>query len=174
MLVFGKYGNHGITSLHAIAQNTGLGSGIFPTADPFGTPFSEQYMPDRAKLGGTPIADGLCGILDGYQMDLEFVKKTFYLTRSLNALSSTSPQHIQAMILNLYMCCIQGDYTRKQMCFLCQAWPCKGRCLNKKTLIPEALHWVYAGRDPDGASNDAELLFTNFGRSALHRSTLAV
>ena len=91
-------------------------------------------MPERAVLAGSLIADGLRGVLDGYQMDLEFIKKTFYLTRSWDAIWISVPQHIHTTILNPCMCCIQGDYTRKQMCFLCQAWPCKGSFLKQKNL----------------------------------------
>ena len=47
----------------------------------------------------------------------------------------------------------KGDYSRKQCCFLC-----------------EALQWIYEHGDPDGAPNDANLLYTNFEPQALHRT----
>ena len=49
---------------------------------------------------------------------------------------------------------IQGDYTRKQCCFLCGA-----------------LQWIYRHGDPDGLPNDPSLLYSNFGEEAAHRQT---
>ena len=34
-----------------------LGAGTYPTADPYGRPFSTSYMPDRHRVGGKPIAN---------------------------------------------------------------------------------------------------------------------
>ena len=62
------------------------GSGLFPSEDPWGRPFDSQYFPDRKKQAGKLLANGLCGIFDATQMDLEMVKKVYWLQR----LSSTT------------------------------------------------------------------------------------
>ncbi|CAE7501413.1 NaCP60E [Symbiodinium sp. CCMP2592] len=59
-----------------------LASGRYPTADPWGNVFSCSYEPARWKVAGEWLAGGKCGILDGFQADLEFIKKIFFLKRN--------------------------------------------------------------------------------------------
>ena len=62
----------------------GSGSGIYPTEDPWGKKFDSRYFPDRRDLGGKLIANGIRGIYDATQMDLEFVKKCYTLDSGLS------------------------------------------------------------------------------------------
>ena len=55
----------------------------YPTADPFGVPFSDTHDPARYRVAGQLLAGGWIGIYDGIQMDLEFIKKCFDLQRYL-------------------------------------------------------------------------------------------
>ena len=58
-----------------------LGTGRYPSKDPFGQDFSADYMPERWKLSGQFIAGGYFAVLDGIQSDQEFLKRIFNLKR---------------------------------------------------------------------------------------------
>ncbi|CAE7332802.1 unnamed protein product, partial [Symbiodinium sp. CCMP2592] len=59
-----------------------LASGRYPSTDAWGRLFSNEYEPLRWKVAGRPLAGGKCGILDGFQADLEFIKKIVFLKRT--------------------------------------------------------------------------------------------
>ena len=61
------------------------GSGRFPSADPWGKPFTKTYFPQRAKVANELLAEGFFGVYDGIQCDQEFLKKIFSLQRPLGA-----------------------------------------------------------------------------------------
>lgn len=64
-----------------------LGRGKFPEADPWGVPFSASYEALRFKKAGADLVTtpgtAYCGIFDGIQADLEFVKRILFLKRNL-------------------------------------------------------------------------------------------
>ena len=68
-----------------------LANGRYPSTDPWGHMFSSDYEPLRWKVAGRLLAGGKCGILDGFQADLEFIKKIFFLQRNLASLFSLMP-----------------------------------------------------------------------------------
>ena len=128
------------------------GDGVYPWSDPWGYEFSRTYEPARFKWAGQPLvipgSGASFGVLDGIQADLEFIKKVLFLQRNL-----------VGFLCGIYrtdftVSAIQGDYTRKQCCFLCGA-----------------LQWIYRHGDPDGLPNDPSLLYSNFGEEAAHRQT---
>ena len=55
------------------------GAGVYPATDRWDNEFSASCMPERWKLAGQRIAGPYIGIMDGFQSDLEFTKKIFYL-----------------------------------------------------------------------------------------------
>ena len=61
----------------------GLGSGRYPTHDPWNRAFTNEYCKTRFQLGGQPIAGKYKGILDGIQADQDFVRILFKPSRSL-------------------------------------------------------------------------------------------
>ena len=52
---------------------------MYPAADPFGEPFSPEYMPQRRRLANTPIAGGYRFVLDGVQADQDYIRLIFTL-----------------------------------------------------------------------------------------------
>ena len=143
-----------------IAVYTRSGRGIYPSSDPWGKAFSGDYEPARFKKAGqllvTPGSGAARGIFDGIQADLEFVKKILFLQRNSTGFSKPYSTWIETTLCTprqLYR--NKGDYSRKQCCFLCGA-----------------LQWIYEHGDPTGLPNDPNLLYTNFGPQALHRTTL--
>ena len=58
-----------------------LGAGTYPTADPYGRPFSTSYMPDRHRVGGKPIAGEYRFLFDGVQADQDYCRLLFGLNR---------------------------------------------------------------------------------------------
>ena len=62
-----------------------LGRGKFPATDPWGVPFSRSYEPHRFKKAGANLVETVgaatCGIFDGIQADLEFVKRILFFKR---------------------------------------------------------------------------------------------
>ncbi|CAE7196338.1 unnamed protein product [Symbiodinium sp. CCMP2592] len=68
-------------SLEALAR------GKFPATDPWDVPFSKSYEPHRFKKAGANLVEtsgaATCGIFDGIQADLEFVKRILFLKRNL-------------------------------------------------------------------------------------------
>ena len=62
-----------------------LGSGLWPTHDWHGREFSDTYQPKWFQLGGTPLAGGWRGVLDGVQGDQDFLHKLFAFKRNSDA-----------------------------------------------------------------------------------------
>ena len=62
------------------------GLGVYPSCDPWGYEFSTSYEPARFKRAGLPLVNctsaAACGLLCGFQADLEFIKKIFFLQRN--------------------------------------------------------------------------------------------
>jgi hypothetical protein len=50
------------------------GEGVYPTHDPWGTPFSISYEKQRWKLGGQRIAGRYVGCLEGIQGDQDYIR----------------------------------------------------------------------------------------------------
>ena len=59
-----------------------MDTGRDPEGDAAGKPFTSAYMPHRFKLAGQRICGEYCGVLEGFQMDQEFVYKAFRLKRA--------------------------------------------------------------------------------------------
>lgn len=70
--------------LHVTVGPETRGHGTFPAHDPWGNAFSRRYHPDRFAKAGTPIGGYLyyCGILEGIQSDLDFLRCMFDLQRT--------------------------------------------------------------------------------------------
>ena len=62
-------------------------AGKWPSADPFGNPFSETYMPRWHALSGSWLADEWRGVLDGVQADQDWIFKTFRTHRCSGSIS---------------------------------------------------------------------------------------
>lgn len=76
-----------ISSIYAIymihSLMLGLGTGRYPSHDPWNKPFSKEYCKSRWMLSGQPIADGYVSILDGVQGDQDFIRILFNPSRPL-------------------------------------------------------------------------------------------
>lgn len=64
-----------------------LGTGVYPTSDPWGTRFSRLYCPERLQLAGTRIAGHFVACLEGIQADQDFVRVVLRPDRTVMALS---------------------------------------------------------------------------------------
>lgn len=58
-----------------------LGTGLWPTCDWNGKPFSEKHYPKWYQLGRTELCGGWRGVLDGVQGDQDFLHKLFRFQR---------------------------------------------------------------------------------------------
>ena len=85
--LFCKNGAHAVPyiSIFAIymihSLMLGLGTGRYPSHDPWNKPFSKEYCKSRWMLSGQPIADGYVSILDGVQGDQDFIRILFNPSR---------------------------------------------------------------------------------------------
>lgn len=61
----------------------GSGLGVHPLADPWGTPFSDHYNPDRYQRAGTRICGDYTACMDGIQGDADFVAAMFGLNSTM-------------------------------------------------------------------------------------------
>ncbi len=61
----------------------GLGTGVYPSHDPWGRAFSKEYDKRRFQLSGQRIAGQYVGILDGVQGDQDYIRVMFKPSRSL-------------------------------------------------------------------------------------------
>ena len=78
--------------MNFIVHSCMQGEGKWPRCDAFGTPFSEQYHPQRASMAGKDLANGWKAALAGFQGDQDFLHKIFKfksdLTTSCMSLTS--------------------------------------------------------------------------------------
>ena len=61
-----------------------LGHGVWPTHDWEGIAFSEEHHPHWFALGGSLLAGGWRGVLDGIQGDQDWLHKVFSFKRTLD------------------------------------------------------------------------------------------
>ena len=69
---------------HSTVSPARQGRGVFPTHDPWEVAFSRSYCPERFSKAGSPIGGYVyyCGILEGIQSDLDFLRCMFDLQRT--------------------------------------------------------------------------------------------
>ena len=59
------------------------GLGVYPSSDPWGRPFTEEYYPERMKQAGLALCGPFKCVLDGIQGDADFVAAMFLLNRPM-------------------------------------------------------------------------------------------
>ena len=64
------------------------GLGIYPSSDPWGRPFTEEYYPERMKQAGLALCGSFKYILDGIQGDADFVAAMFLLNRPMATINN--------------------------------------------------------------------------------------
>lgn len=72
----------GILLLFSILWWSPVGSGVWPSSDPWGQSFSDTYMPQWHRRAGHDLAGGWRGAFDGCQADQEWLHRVFKLQRS--------------------------------------------------------------------------------------------
>ena len=59
--------------------------GIHPPVDPNGRPFSDNYLPERARLANTSLAGGFRFFISGHRGDQEYMVIAFFVVFALTA-----------------------------------------------------------------------------------------
>ena len=126
--------------LQLINYTRAQGKGAWPSRDPWGVPFSENYHPARAALAGQDLASGWRAVFAGMQGDQEFLHKLFRFQRYVHAYMKSfvyfqfhtrftilkNPYSDTCTFIYVYTFDIRGSWHSKRTlcCQYCEAWTC--------------------------------------------------